>query len=120
GFPKGGFELQLVGESQRAELYDSFWWLGGICDLVRDTLDGSRCRKTRHDNRYVACELSNAAGNRDICLRQFSICRRIDVESDHMPTSLDEIAGNRTAHDAEANDSNGLVHACLFPAFVFY
>jgi hypothetical protein len=46
--------------------------------------------------------------------------RRIDVETDHAPASLDEIAGNRAAHDAETNDSNRLVHACLFPTLVFY
>ena len=41
--------------------------------------------------------------------------RGVGIEADHPPSALDEVAGDRAAHDAKPDDSNSLVHASSFP-----
>src|SRR5438067_12877970 len=38
----------------------------------------------------------------------------ISIEADHAPSALNEIAGDRAAHDAKPDNSNGLVHESCF------
>ena len=49
------------------------------------------------------------AGDLDAGLGQFPAARRVDVIADDMPTGRYQIAGERAAHDAEADNTDRLL-----------
>ena len=58
---------------------------------------------------------ADVVGDRDAGVRKLGASRRVDVEADHAPAALDQVAGDRASHDAKPDDSNGLVHAAFPP-----
>ena len=58
---------------------------------------------------------ADIGGDGDVGLRQLGSRRGVDIEADHPPAALDEVAGDRASHDAKPDDSNGLVHESLLP-----
>jgi hypothetical protein len=55
--------------------------------------------------------LSDVTGYLDVSRRKLAPTAGIDVETDHVPSALNEIAGNCASHDAKPDNSDGLVHA---------
>jgi hypothetical protein len=89
--------------------------LPGICDFPRHLIDGRWAWEAGHDNSRIARNLTGVAGDYDVGLYEFGSARRVDIIADNAPAAVDEIAGNRTSHDAKSDDSNSLVHASSFP-----
>ena len=61
------------------------------------------------------CELRDIVGDRDAGLRQLGALCGVDIEADHAPSALDEVARDRASHDAKPDYANGLVHENLLP-----
>src|ERR1700742_2696098 len=81
--------------------------------------DRGWCGKTGHDDGRIACHLSHVAGDRYPCLRQLGISFGIEIEADHMPSALDQVARNRASHNAKTDNPNGLVHSRSLPPVDF-
>ena len=110
GFVQDRFEAKLVGDAECRELDHDPRRLAGTGDFLRDVLDGCGAGKAGHDDRRIGRDLSDAVGDDDVGLREFGPLGGIDIEADHPPSALDEVAGDRATHDAEADNSNGLFH----------
>jgi hypothetical protein len=79
-------------------------------DRLGDFLDSGGTGKAGHDDRRAACDRTNVSCDRDIGKCKLGAPRGVDIVADHLPSALDEIAGDRAAHDAKTNDTNRLVH----------
>ena len=87
--------------------------LTGIGDCLRDFLNGPGTGKAGHDDGRVARDLTDIAGDLDVGECKFGSPCGDDIEADHAPSAVDEIAGNCATHDAKPDDSNGPVHEVL-------
>ena len=115
GLLQDGLEAKLVGDGERREFDHDPRRLAGIGDGLRDVLDRGGSGQAGHDDGRVARDLRHVVGDGDAGLRQLGALGGVDIEADHAPAALDEVAGDRAAHDAKPDDSNGLVHASLLP-----
>jgi hypothetical protein len=57
---------------------------------------------------------STITGNFNVGQRKLGSLCGVSIEADHGPSALNEIAGDRTTHDAKPDDSDGLVHESCF------
>ena len=108
------FEAKLVGDGERAEFDHNPRRLTGIGDLMRNVLGRGCAGQAGHDDFRVARDLLHVLGNGNAGLRHLGSPRGVDVGADNLPSALDQVAGDRAAHDAESDDPNGLVHESSF------
>jgi hypothetical protein len=52
----------------------------------------------------VACDLTRVTGDCDVGQRKFGSSCGVDIEADHAPSTIDEIAGDRASYDAQPDD----------------
>jgi hypothetical protein len=116
GFLQDGFEAKLVGDGERAEFDHNPPKLAGIGDCLRDILDRSRAGKAGHDDGRIASDLTDVTGDCDVGQRKLGASRGVGIEADHPPPAIDQVSGDRTAHDAKPNDSNCPVHEGSYPS----
>jgi hypothetical protein len=107
------FEAKLVGDGKRAEFDHNPRRLAGMRDRTRDILDGCGTGKAGHDDWRIACDLHGVGRDRDVGPRHLGAPRCVKVVADHLPSALGQVAGDRTSHNAEPDDSNNLVHGSL-------
>jgi hypothetical protein len=81
---------------------------------MRNVVGSSCARQAGHDDFRLARDLFYVRGNGDPGLRHLGSPRGVDVIADNLPSALDEVAGDRAAHDAQSDDPNGLVHESSF------
>jgi hypothetical protein len=60
--------------------------------------------------------IRRVTGDCDVGQRKFGSSCGADIEADHPPSAIDEIAGDRASHDAKPDDFNGLVLESSFPS----
>jgi hypothetical protein len=107
---------KFVGQTERAEFDHDPRRVTGIRNRLSCVFDGFWRRKAGQDDRRIAHELRDIACDCNVCLRKLCASRRDDIEANDMPSAIDQIACDRSAHDPEPDDSNRLVHIGPFPA----
>jgi len=113
------FEAKLVSDGESREFDHNPPRLTGIGNCLRDILDRCRPGKAGHDDWRVACDLTRVTGDCDVGQRKFGSSCGVDIEADHAPSTIDEIAGDRASHDAKPTIPTVLFLRARFPAVEF-
>jgi len=119
GLFQDGFEAELVGEREGRQFDHDPRRLLRTGDSLCHLLNRGWCWQAGHDGGRVARDLGYVIGNDDISRRKLGPFGGVGIETDHPPSALDKVAGDRAAHDAKPDNANGLVHASSLPPVEF-